>query len=191
MEFTLEYLFWSLISLGPLVIGAIVEADLVHRISGGAGETDVNNALGGAMSTVGGGIIATDVLNNDMDDISSSEASAGITIYHGYYYENNHGSLSWTTPVFWIESQTSSGDTSVEVAIADEAKNVNIEVIANEETAPVGPTFTTPANKGVGISIGTLDFGDNRGHWVKYIVNSSAAAALDAYTLKAEGDTLA
>jgi len=169
---------------------AILEADLEHRISGGASETDVNNALGGAMSTVGGGVIVTNVLNNDMDDITSAEATAGITIYHGYYYKNNHGSLSWTTPVFWIESQTSSGDTSVEIAIADEAKNVAIEVIASETTAPVGPVFTTPANKAAGITIGTLDFGDNRGHWVKYIVNAAAASALDSYTIKAEGDTL-
>jgi len=169
---------------------AIVEADLEHRISGGAAETDVNNALGGAMSTVGGGVITTDVLNNDMDDITSSEASAGITIYHGYYYKNNHGSLDWTSPVFWIESQTSSGDTSVEVAIADEAKNVAIETIASETTAPVGPVFTTPANKAAGIAIGTLNAADNRGHWVKYIVNAATAAALDSYTIKAEGDTL-
>jgi len=101
---------------------AIVEADLIYRMSGGASETDVNNALGGAMSTVGGGVIATNVQNNDMDDITGAEASAGITIYHGYYYENNHGSLEWQLPVFWISSQTSSGDTSVEIAIADEAK---------------------------------------------------------------------
>lgn len=168
---------------------AISESDLIHRISGGASNTDVDAALGGAMSTVAGGIITTDTLNNDMDDITSDEASAGITIYRGFYYENNHGSLTWQSPVFWIESQTSSGDTSVEVAIADEAKNVALETIADEETAPTGPTFSTPANKGAGISIGDLDAGDYRGHWLKYIVGTSAAAALDAYTIKAEGDT--
>jgi hypothetical protein len=52
-----------------------------------------------------------------------------------------------------------------------------------------GPTFSTPANKAAGLSIGSLDAGDNRGHWVKYIVNASAAAANDTYTIKAEGDS--
>lgn len=168
---------------------AIVEADLEFRMSGGASETDVNNALGGAMSTVGGGVITTNVQNNDMDDITGSEASAGIIIYHGYYYKNNHGSLTWQSPVFWISSQTSSGDTDVAVAIADEAKNTAIEVIGSETTAPTGPTFTQPASKGAGIALGDLLFSDYRGIWVRYTVTGPASAVLDQYTIEAEGDT--
>ena len=167
----------------------IVEADLNYRLSGGVSNTDPNAALGGSMSTVGGGIVVTDTLNNDMNDINSTEAGAGITIYHGYFYENSNGSLTWTDPVFWIESQTSSGDTTVNIAIADEAKNTAIEVIANETTAPVGPVFTAPANKAAGIAIGSLDSTDFRGHWVEYIVNGGATTVLDQYTIKAEGDT--
>lgn len=168
----------------------IVEADLAYRLSGGIANIDPDLALGGVMSTAAGGIIVTDTLNNDMNDITSTEAAAGITIYHGYYYQNNHATLTWTTPVFWIESQTSSGQTSVEIAIADEAKNVAMETIASETTAPVGPVFTTPANKAAGIAIGSLDASDNRGTWVKYIVNAGATTSLDQYTIKAEGDTL-
>lgn len=168
---------------------AIAASDIDLVISGGASETDPNNALGGAKSTAGGGVIVTDVLNNDMDDITSAEASAGITIYHGYFYENTHGSLTYIAPKFYIASQTSSGDTSVEVAIADEAKNLDIETIANEETAPSGPVFTTPANFAAGIATGDLDASDYRGLWVKYIVGSSAAAVLDSYTLGIQGDT--
>lgn len=167
----------------------IVEADLIYRLSGGVGNVDPNLALGGSMSTVAGGIVVTDTLNNDMNDITSDEAAAGIIIYHGYFYENTHGSLTWSTPVFWIESQTSSGDTTVNIAIADEAKNNPIEVIADEETAPVGPVFTAPANKAAGISISDLNPSDNRGSWVEYIVNGGAVTVLDQYTIKAEGDT--
>ncbi|WP_428323653.1 hypothetical protein [Nitrosopumilus sp.] len=168
---------------------AIAASDINLRISGGASVTDPNLALGGAMSTVAGGIITSDTLNNDMDDITSSEASAGITIYHGYYYENNHGSLTYIGPKFYIASQTSSGDTSVEVAIADEAKNTAIETIADEETAPSGPAFSTPANFAAGIALGDLEASDYRGIWVKYIVGSSAAAVFDQYTLGIQGDT--
>jgi len=168
----------------------IVEADLEYQLSGGPTNTDPNAALGGAQSTVAGGIIATNVLNNDMDDIKSLEAAAGITIYHGYYYQNKHATLNWTLPVFWIESQTSSGTTSVALAIADEAKNVTMEVVASETTAPVGPVFSTPANKAAGIALTTLDPSDFRGTWVKYIVNAGTVTTLDQYTIKAEGDTL-
>lgn len=168
---------------------AIVEADLIYRLSGGVGNTDPNLALGGVMSTVVGGIVVTDTLNNDMNDITSTEAAASITIYRGNFYENTHSTLTWTTPVFWIESQTSSGDTTVNIAIADEVKNNPIEIIPNEETSPVGPTFTAPANKAAGIVIDDLDPSDNRGFWVEYIVNAGSATVLDQYTIKAEGDT--
>ena len=168
---------------------AIAASDIVLRISGGASNTDANLALGGAMSTVAGGIITTDVLNNDMDDITSAEASSGITIYHGYFYENAHGSLTYIAPKFYISSQTSSGDTSVEVALAGEAKNTAEEVIASETTAPSGEVFSTPANFAAGIATGDLNASDYKGIWVKYIVGSSAAAVLDSYTLGIQGDT--
>ena len=168
----------------------IAESDISLRISGGAAETDPNNALGGAMSTDANGKITTDVLNNLMDDISSVEASSGITLYRGLYWDNEHATLQYTDPFMWIDSQTSSGDTSLEMAIADEAKNVAIETIANETTAPVGPTFSAPASKGAGIAVGSLDAGDNRGFWLKYIVNAAAAAILDSMTIAVEGDSL-
>jgi len=168
---------------------AIAASDIKLRLSGGASNTDPNLALGGVMSTVGGGIITTDVLNNDMNDITSAEASSGITIYHGYFYQNAHGSLTYIGPKFYIASQTSSGDTSVAVASAGEAKNTAEEVVASETTAPVGEVFTTPANFAAGIALGDLNFNDNKGIWVKYIVGSSAAAVLDAYTLGIQGDT--
>ncbi len=167
----------------------IAASDINLRLSGGASNTDPNAALGGAMSTVGGGVITSDVLNNDMDDITSAEASAGITIYHCYFYENAHGSLTYIAPRFWIDSQTSSVDTSVEVANAGEAKNTAAETVADEETAPVGEVFTTPANYAAGITLGDLNASDYKGVWVKYIVGSSAAAVLDSYTLGIQGDT--
>jgi hypothetical protein len=167
----------------------IASSDIKLRLSGGTTNIDPNLALGGAMSTVAGGIIISDVLNNDMDDITSAEAATGITIYHGYFYENSHGTLTYIAPKFYIASQTSSGDTSVEVAVAGEAKNTAIETIANETTAPVGEVFSTPSNYASGLALGDLDAGDYKGIWVKYIVGSSAAAVLDTYTLGIQGDT--
>jgi len=168
---------------------AIAASDIELRISGGASNTDPDAALGGAISTVGGGVVVTNVQNNVFDDITSAEASAGTTLYRGLYYKNNHGSLSYQTPVIWFSSQTSSGDTSAEMAIAGEAKNVAEEIIASETTAPSGESFSAPASKGAGLSLGTLDAADYKGWWLKYIVNSSAAAVLDSMTTDVEGDS--
>ena len=169
---------------------AIAASDIKLRISGAsASATDPNGSYGGAMSTVSGGIIVTNVLNNDMDDITSAEASSGIIIYHNYYYKNEHGSLTYISPKFYIDTQTNSGDTSVAMALVAEAKNVATTRLTNETTAPSGITFSTPANYAGGIAIGSLDSGDYRGIWVKYIVGSSASAVLDAYTLGIQGDS--
>lgn len=169
---------------------AIAASDIKLRISGAsASATDPNGSYGGAMSTVSGGIIVTNVLNNDMDDITSAEASSGITIYHNYYYKNEHATLTYISPKFYIDTQTNSGDTSVAMALVAEAKNVATTRLTNETTAPSGITFSTPANYAGGIAIGSLDSGDYRGIWVKYIVGSSASAVLDAYTLGIQGDS--
>ena len=169
---------------------AIAASDIKLRISGSsASATDPNGSFGGAMSTVSGGIITTNVLNNDMDDITSAEASTGITIYHNYYYKNEHATLTYISPKFYIDTQTNSGDTSVAMALVAEAKNVATTRLTNETTAPSGITFSTPANYAGGIAIGSLDSGDYRGIWVKYIVGSSASAVLDAYTLGIQGDS--
>ena len=168
---------------------AIAAGDIKLRVSGGAANTDPDLSIGGAMGTGAGAIIDTDVLNNDMDDITSVEASAGVIIYHGYFYKNEHGSLTYIAPKFYIASQTSSGDTTVDVALVAEAKNTAIETLASETTAPATVAFTAPANFAGGIAIGDLAFSDYRGIWVKYAVGSSAAAVLDSYTLGIQGDT--
>jgi len=171
----------------------IVEADLIHRLSGSAAfNTDPNLSIGGQISTDPGGVIVSDSDNNDMDDITSDEANDGIVIYHGYFYSNEITSdvLTWTNPVMFIDSLTSSGDTEVDIAIVLEAKNSTIELLANEETAPTSISFTRPINKAAGLAIGDLDQNDFRGHWIKYQVEPGAVSTADQYTIKAEGDTL-
>lgn len=168
---------------------AITAADISMRVSGGVGNTDPEAALGGAMGTAAGAKITTNVLNNLFNDFTSAEASAGDDFFRGLYWDNEHGTLQYQAPVMWFSSQTSSGDTDIDMAIADEAKNVAIEVIADELTAPVGPTFTKPASKGAGIAVGSLNAGDNRGFWLMYTVNAGAAAVLDTMTIDIEGDS--
>ena len=170
----------------------IVASDIKFRLSGGASNTDPNAALGGAMSTDAGGIITTDVLNNLWDNVSGTEAGAGDTEYRGIYIRNEHGSLTYTSPVIWISSNTTSGDDTIEIALADEAVDATMEVIGDESTAPTGPSFSAPSSKGAGLALGSLGVNSFKGVWVKRIVNSSASAAnANPYTLSVEGETAA
>ena len=170
----------------------IVAGDIVFRLSGGASNTDPNAALGGVMSTVGGGVITTDTLNNVWDNVSGDEASAGDTEYRAIFVENTHGSLTLTGAKIWISANTTSGDDEVDIALADEGIASTIETIADESTAPSGPSFTHPTTFAGGLSLGNLAAGNEHGIWLRRTVNSSAAAAnANPYTLSVQGETAA
>lgn len=169
---------------------AIVAADIEMRISGGASETNPNNALGGAMSTVGGGVVVTNVLNNDMDDVTSSEASAGRIIYHGYYWKNTHATLTTLVGKMFFSSLTNSATTEVDMAIAGEAKNTAEEIIASETTAPAGESFTRPVTYGAGLTVVDLTGpSDYKGFWIKYDVTAGTTVVLDQYTVDFQFDS--
>ena len=171
---------------------AILASDIKFILSGGATNTDPDAALGGDISTDGGGVITTDQLNNLWDNVSGDEASAGDTEYRGIFIKNTHGSLTLTGAKVWISSNTTSSDDTVEIALADEGIANSIETIANESTAPSGPSFSAPSSFGAGLSLGDLDAGDAHGLWIKRIVSSSASAAnANPYTLSVKGETAA
>lgn len=170
----------------------IVASDIQYRLSGGASNTDPNAALGGAISTAGGGLITTDVLHNVWDAVSGAESSAGDIEYRAIFIKNNHGSLTLTGAKVWISANTTSSDDEVDIALADEGIADTIETIANESTAPSGPTFSHPTTFAGGLSLGNLGNGQSHGIWIRRTVNSSAAAAnANPYTLSVQGETAA
>lgn len=170
---------------------AIVSTDIVFYLSGGAGNSDPNASLGGAISTTP--IDLSTTLHNLFDKVTGDEASAGDTEYRCFYVKNNHGSLTWESVVGWIQTESPSTDTSVEIALAAAGKNGTAETLTNESTAPSGgESFVHPTDKASGIAVGDLAHGDYYPIYIKRIVGSSAAAYnADGPTLRLEGDTAA
>jgi hypothetical protein len=167
----------------------IAAADIDFRLSGGAANSDVNASLGGAKSSTE----VTDAsLHNLFDQVSSAESAAGDTEYRCIYVHNAHASLSLQNAVIWIQTQTPSADTSVEIAVGSAAINGTEQTVANESTAPTGVTFGTPANEGAAQALGTIPAGQHKAVWIKRIVNAAAAAAnSDSVVLRVKGDTAA
>lgn len=167
----------------------IASSDIKFRLSGGAGNSDPNASLGGAKSSTE---ITNASLHNLFDQVASAEASAGDTEYRCFYVHNNHGTLTWQSVKVWIQTNTPSGDTTVEIALAGEGVNGTAETVANESTAPVGETFSAPANEGAGLSIGNIPAGQHMAIWVKRIVSAAAAAYnTDSVVIRFKGDTAA
>lgn len=166
----------------------IISTDIQYRLSGGAGNTDVNASLGGAKSStsVGTG------LHNLFDVVSSAEASSGDTEYRCVYVHNNHGTLTMQSAKIWIVSNTPSTDTSIEIALGSSAVNGTEQTVANETTAPTGVTFSAPASEGAALSIGDIPAGQHKAVWIKRIVNAGAAAYNDdSATIRVMCDTSA
>lgn len=163
----------------------IVSSDIKFRLSGGSGNTSAAASLGGAMST------STDAPASIFDDVSSAESAAGSTEYRCVYVLNNHGSLTLQNAKIWIEANTPSATTTVAIALGGEGLNGTAETVANETTAPVGETFSAPANEGAGLSLGNIPFGQKYPVWIRRTVDAGTAAAADSFTLRVKGDTAA
>lgn len=165
----------------------IASSDIKKYLSGGAANSDPNAALGGVMSSVE---IVDNTLHNLFDKTTGAEAILGDTEYRAFFIKNTHATLTYEDVVVYISSNTPSADTAVAIALADEAIGTStIETIANENTAPSGPTFSAPSTALTGISIGDLAPGQMKAIWVRWTVNSGAASVADEATIQTSGNS--
>jgi hypothetical protein len=152
---------------------AISTSELKVYLSGGNGNTDPDASLGGIISTTE---LVDNTLHNLFAKVSAAEALAGSVKYRGIYLKNTNGTLTYEDAVAYISSQTTSGDTSLKISVADEGVSATMQTIVNENTAPSGEVFSTADGVGNGLAIGNMAAGSYIGIWVERTVNASATA---------------
>lgn len=155
---------------------AIVSGDILYKASGASGDY-----LGGA--------IHANAATNYFDDVSSAEAGTGDTEYRCIYVKNNHGTLTLQGAKIWIQTNTPSADTTVNIGLGTSAVNGTEQTVANESTAPSGVSFSATTDYAGGLSIGDIPAGQHKAIWVKRIITAGAAAYADSFTLRVQGDT--
>ena len=163
----------------------MISTDIKVFLTGGAGNTDPNLSLGGVTSATQAG----ETLHALFDYVTPEEAAAGDTEYRAVDVQNTHGSETLYGAVLYISSQTSSGQTSFEVAY-----DTGTQSVANENTAPSAPalTFSTASTKATGIVLGDMAAGVKKRVWVKWIVSAGAVKMLsDTAKFKIEGGVAA
>lgn len=169
----------------------IASTDIDYHLSGGGTNTDPNASLGGIISSTQ---IVDASLNNLFDDVSGTESANGDTEYRCMYVKNAHATLTLQNARVYIASDSTSADTSIEIAldgagVGDGSTTGVAETVANESTAPTGETFSAPTS-GAPLSIGDIGPGQCQAIWVKRIVAAGAAAlATDATTITVTGET--
>jgi len=160
----------------------IISSDIKYRLSGGSANADPLLSIGGVASSV-------DAAATIFDDVSSAEAVAGDTEYRCVYVRNTHATLTMLGTKIWVQTQTPSADTAVEVALGSSAVSGTETGVANENTAPSGPTFSSPTNEAGGLTIGDLAPAAHKAVWFKRIVTAGAASASDSFTIRVKCDT--
>lgn len=162
----------------------ILSAEIQYRLSGGAGNSNPDASLGGAKSSTVAG-------SNLFDPVASGEALSGDVEYRCFYVHNANGSLPLENAVCWLQANTPSADTTLDIGVGTAAINGTEQTVANESTAPSGVTFSAAASEGAGISLGSIPAGQHKAVWVRRTVNAAAAASADTATLRVKGDTAA
>lgn len=160
----------------------IVSTDIKYSLSGGSSNVSPAASLGGGRSS-------TEVDAGIFDNVGSAEAAAGDIEYRCVYVLNNHGSLTLQGAKVWIQANTPSADTTVEIGLGTSAINGVEQTVADEQTAPTGVSFSAPANEGAALSIGDLGSGQHKAVWIKRTITAGASAASDGFTLRVKGDT--
>lgn len=162
----------------------IASSEIVYRLSGGAGNSNQDASLGGAKSST---VMGT----NLFDNVTSVESAAGDVEYRCYYVHNNNGTLTMENAVCWLQANTPSADSTLDIGLGTSAVNGTEQTVANESTAPSGVTFSAAANEGAAIALGNIPPGQHRAVWVRRTINAGAAAAAETATLRVKCDTQA
>lgn len=166
----------------------IVEADIKYYLSGGAGNSDPNASLGGAISSTE---VVDASLHNLFDKVLGDEAAAGDTEYRAIFVKNTHATLTWEAVKLWIVSQPDGRTTKESFELAKETSSGSpIQTVADEDTSPTGVTFSAPSSKSAGIDLGDIGPGVVYGFWFKRIVPANCEAKDSAQVqIKCEGDS--
>lgn len=169
---------------------ALTESDIEYRLSGGSGNDDPNDSLGGAISST----TIEDATNNNLfDDVSGDEADSGDTEYRCFFVKNTHDTITWKNVKLWINSETTSSDDSLNIALDVNGKNSDAETMSSEDAIEDitldDSSFNHPLTKDDGLDLGDLEPGDYIGIWVQRKVQSNAAAkAGNEGTFRTEGE---
>jgi hypothetical protein len=168
----------------------ISNSNLKWYLTGGAGNSSPAASLGGAVSSTEVG----SSINNLFDDVTGDEASAGDTEYRCIAFKNTDANANGLLSAkLWIDTQTTSADTSIAIGLDLAGKTSTPDDVADESTAPDPVvTFTTPTSKATGIALPSpMAQNDYIGVWIKRIVtNGAAATASDSCSLSVEGDSI-
>ncbi|MHA1286082.1 MAG: hypothetical protein ACTSPB_01640 [Candidatus Thorarchaeota archaeon] len=135
-----------------------------------------------------GSEISEDTIRSVFDHVASSESLSGDTEYRCIAIRNESLSTQSNVKV-WIESNTSSSDTYIEIGIEAPSAQPDgyCQSITSESISPIGISFSSSCTSyATGLSIGDMDSGEIYFIWIKRVVKSGARPAYDSFSIKVQ-----
>ena len=145
----------------------LLSSQLKLYLTGGAGNSDPHASLGGVTSST---LFVDNVLNNLFRDVTAAEAAAGSVKYRALAFKNISGVDTAFATLFYILLETTSAGTEIDIAY----DATGTQSIANEDTPPVGLTFSRPLSQAAAIQLGDVPAGGERRVWFKRTVTAGA-----------------
>lgn len=179
---------------------AIASSDILLKLATTAGAAGNSNAQADPNASLGKYISTTEVsgtaLNNLFDNVSGPENAASDVEYRCVFVHNNHGSLTYQAPLIYISSEVAGG-ASIALAVDSTAASAigsasaQALTIADESTAPVGLSFTSPTTVGTGLALGDIAAGYCKAFWVRRTAANTVALDSDGGSIMISGGTAA
>ena len=120
-------------------------------------------------------VVSVETLPNTLfDDVGAVEAFLGAINYRCYYVRNRSGVDTLFGVKVFIGAQPAPGGDTLALGLDPAGINGVATTIVDEDTAPVGPVFSTPTSYAGGLLIGDLAPGDFAAIWQRRTVPPSS-----------------
>jgi hypothetical protein len=179
-------------------MAAITAGEILWKLTTSAvvaGNSTSNTTPG---TYLGGHVTSNNYADNGplFPDVTGAQNAANQVDYAGMAIHNSNGANNYVGAVVYISSDDGLGasiaigvDTTAQTAVGAASGTPQLVTIANSTTAPAGVTFSAPTTAAGGIALGTINFGNVRGFWVRRTAANTAARSGDTVTLAVSGDT--
>jgi len=111
------------------------------------------------------------------DDVTKAEALAGDIEYRCFYLRNDHGTDAVSAAAIWIHADSVGGD-NISLGLDPAGVGGTGATIADETTAPVGVTFSTPNTEAGALVIAAMTAGQAVAIWARRTVPAVTSTAV-------------
>lgn len=177
---------------------AVVSGDIKYHLSIPGAALGMASAQPDANASLGGFVSTTEAISSTLhalfDPITGDENAAEDVEYRCVFVRNSNGTSTLYDAVAWLSAETAFGaDAAIGLdpagIVAGNSSTAQAAVIADEDDAPTGVTFSAPTTKLTGLNIGDIGPGQVQAIWLRRTATDSDALNLDGFVLRIEGDT--